>query len=592
MALDGIAVYSICNELNKKLLGGRIDKIYQPNNDEIIFSIRSIGSNFKALASANPSHPRVHITELQKENPQTPPIFCMVLRKYIAGGKIVGITQPAFERIVIIEVESFNEMGDKAVKKLIIEIMGKHSNIILVDENNKILDSIKRISLDKSSVRQVLPGKEYACPPSQDKENPLALSKAPFLAIAERKKGQKLQAILYQSYTGISPIMASEICVQAGLDPSDHGEACTPEQLDALYQAFVKVMTAVTNNAFGPEIIYDPKTGKIIDFTPFPMAVYQEYEKKAFYSISELLESFYSERDNAYHIAQKAHDMRRFVVSNIERCVKKKEIQLKTIADTADMELWKRKGELITANIYAVSKGQTMLKTTDFYEEGQPEIEIALDPTKTPSENAQKYFQKYNKAKRTLEALKTQVMQNNEELEYLEGVLVAIESATDAADLAEIRRELAEQGFLKRKETKGNKGNKPKKTKPHHYISSDGYHIYVGKSSTQNDELTLHFAEPADIWMHTKNIPGSHVIIKTEGAAALPDATLLAGANLAVYYSKAKASSNVPVDYTQRRNVKKPRGAKPGMVIYEQNKTAYITVSEQLINSLEKKEEK
>ena len=588
MALDGIAVASIVSELKTLLLGGRIDKIHQPQKDEILFSVRSIGSNFKVLMSANSSHPRLHITSVQKDNPMNPPMFCMVLRKYIAGGKIVGITQPNFERIVNIEIESINEMGDKAIKKLIIEIMGKHSNIILVDENNKILDSIKRISHDTSSVREVLPGKEYFLPPSQNKLNPLNLNKEEFISLALNKQGQNIQSFIYKNYTGISPIMASEICFRASLDPTSITSEISMKDLENLYVYFSDIINDIKNDKYSSEIIYDPKTRRIVEFSPIEMYQYSSFEKKSISSPSETLESFYSQRDNSYHVQQKAHDMRRLVISNIERCVKKKDIQLKTLDDIKDKEVWKMKGELLTSNIYAVQKGMTSFTTINFYDEQMPEITIALDPTLTPVENAQKYFNKYNKAKRTQTALGPQIKQNEEELEYLEGVLVAIESATDEMDLNEIRDELAEEGFMKKRKQPFGKMQKQKKSKPMHYISSDGYHIYVGKSNIQNDELTLKFAEPTDIWLHTKNIPGSHVIVKTNGENTLPDQTLLEASNLAAFNSKGKNSSNVAVDYTQRKNVKKPKGAKPGMVIYEQNKTVHINPSELIINSLEK----
>lgn len=586
MALDGIAVSNLIYELKDRLLGGRIDKIYQPNTDELILSFRSIGANFKLLLSANSSHPRLHITSLQKENPMTPPMFCMVMRKYAAGGKLIGISQPDFERIVVLEIESMNEMGDKTAKKLIIEIMGKHSNIILTDENDKILDSIKHISHEKSSVREVLPGRTYVLPPSQEKKNPLFAQKDFFMEQARQKPGVKLQSFLYLNYTGISPIMASEICFRAGLDPSSACQEISDENFNNLYNSMEALFQDVKQNSFSPEIIYDSDTNKIIDFSPVPMTQFQYQTKKNYNSISQLLEEFYSEKDNSYHIAQKAHDMRRLVTSNIERCVRKKELQLKTLKDIENKDIWKLKGELITANIYAIEKGQTSLKALNFYEEEQPEIEIALEATKTPSENAQKYFNKYNKAKRTMVALSLQKKQNDEELDYLENVLVSIETATEDSDLAEIREELAEQGFVKKK--KYNKGKQPKqkKTTPHHFISSDGYDIYVGKSNTQNDELTLHIAQNNDIWLHTKNIPGSHVIIKMKDSQPLPEQTLLEAANLAVFHSKAKNSSNVPVDYTPRKNVKKPRGAKPGMVIYEQNKTVTITVNDRIIHTI------
>lgn len=586
MALDGITTAAIVHELKTNLIGGRIDKIHQPVSDEIRFTVRGIGVVHKILASANSSTPRIHITQTSKENPMTAPLFCMVLRKHIGGGKIVDICQPEFERIIIIKIESTNEMGDLTTKNLILEIMGKHSNLILTDESGRILDSIKRISHEKSSVREVLPGKDYVYPPSQNKKNPLVAIQSDFLFSLHLQEGQKLQEFLYKTYTGISPIMAGEICFRAALEPSNSFQQTTTEEGERLFAAFEKVMAEVKQANFTPNIYYHPNSNRVLDFSVLEMAEFHALDHKTFPSVSSLLEGFYQERDHAYHIRQKAHDMRRLVVSNIERCVKKKEIQLKTRKEVADMEIWRKKGELLTANIYAIPQGVTTYRTIDFYDENMGEIDITLDPTKTPSENAQKYFSRYNKAKRTLAALEVQEKQNNEELLYLESVLNAIESASDDADLSEIRTELAESGFVRRQAPK--KGApRPKKAKPLHFISSDGYDIFVGKSNLQNDELTLRTADSNDLWLHTKDIPGSHVIIKTNGTGTASDATLEEAANLAAHFSKAKNSSMVPVDYTLRKNVKKPNGAKPGMVIYLTNRTIYVTPDESKVKEME-----
>ena len=549
MALDGITISSITAELNQKLIGGRIDKIYQPLSDEIIFTVRSIGENYKVLISANSSHPRMHITQIQKDNPM-------------------------------------NELGDITAKKLILEMMGKHSNFIVTDENNKILDAIKRVSHDKSSVREVLPGKEYTAPPSQNKANPLSCTKEHLLEQLQKQPGAKVQEVLYKSYTGISPIFASEICFRAGIAPSYFCEQLTEQEKETIFTVFCDVLAQIKQQQFCYSIYYEADKNKLLDFSVLDMKQFAAFPKQEYQSISVLLEQFYAEKDNLYHVRQKSHDMRRILVSNIERCVKKKEIQKKTEKDVAAKDSWKIKGELLTANIYAIPKGITTFRTVNFYDTELKEIEIAIDPTKTPAENAQKYFSKYNKAKRTLAALAIQKKQNEEELAYLESILNALEAAKEEADLDEIRMELAEQGYMKRKTAKKNKSQKSKKTKPLHYISSDGFDIYVGKSNIQNDELTLHTAQSNDIWLHTKDIAGSHVIIKTNGID-VPDSTLLEAANISAYFSKGKNSSHVPVDYTLKKYVKKPNGAKPGMVIYERNKTIYITPDEKNIKKLE-----
>ena len=589
MALDGTVTAAIVSELTKELAGGRIDKIYQPQKDEILLTVRKERETKRVLLSANPSHPRIHITWQQKENPISAPMFCMVLRKHIGGGKIVSLLQPNFERIIMMEIQASNEMGDMGIKKLIIEIMGKHSNIILQNEDGGILDAIKHISHEKSSVREVLPGKMYVLPPAQGKQNPMNLEKDSLRQLLEEKKGLKLQSALYQSFTGISPMLASEICFRAQVDPAGFSPQLDEDSFCRLFQRFADVVRQMKEQEFFPKLYYDPKTKRLIECSVVDMTQYASMEQENLPSVSQMLEKFYTEKDNAYHIQQKAHDMRRQVLSNIERCVKKKEIQEKTVRETKDMGLWKIYGELITANIYAIQKGQTLFQTVNFYDETMPEISIPLDPNKTPAENAQKYFSRYNKAKRTLLALEGQMKQNQEQLTYLEGVLVSIENATEAGDLEEIRAELQEEGFLKKKKEKKNGNAKIKKAKPLHFISSDGYDIYVGKSNLQNDFLTLQFAKSEDMWMHTKNIPGSHVIIPWKNQP-YPEQTLIEGANLAAFFSKARNSSQVPVDYTPRKYVKKPAKAKPGMVIYTQNRTIFITPEESLINQLKQRD--
>ncbi len=584
MALDGTVVSNIINELKAKLLGGRIDKIYQPENDEIIISLRSLGKAYKILITANASQPRLHLTEKNKQNPPQPPLFCMVLRKYLTSGKIIDITQPEFERIINIHIESINELGDYSEKKLIVEIMGKHSNIILVDENGVILDAIKHISHEKSSVREVLPGKKYCSPPS-GKINTMLLNEENFLLSVKNNPVKKLQNLIYESYNGISPFLACEICFRAGLDASDNVAETSPLNLKKLYESFKSIVEKIKNNNFSPEAIYSEKN-KIIDFSAIEIKQYNSYKKQKFASISDLLEFFYAEKDLIYRINQKSQDLKKVITNNIERCVKKKDIQIKTLKSVSDRDKLRLYGELITANIYAVPNGANSFTTQNFYDENLKDITIPLDPLLTPSENAQKYFKRYNKEKRTFSALQIQIKQNDEELEYLEGLLTSLQTSSDEQDIKEIRQELYEQGFIKKlKHQKGK--TKPVKSTPLHYISSDGFNIYIGKNNHQNDELTLKFAKNNDIWLHTKKIPGSHVIIVTEGKN-VPEATLNEAALLAAFYSKGKNSTLVPVDYTLKKFVKKPSGAKPGMVIYETNKTAYITPSEEKVGKIKK----
>lgn len=585
MAFDGITISALISEIKDKITGGRIDKIYQPEGDEIILGIRSFGKAYKLLLTANPSNPKFHFTKENRDNPLNPPLFCMVMRKHLQSGKIIAVDQPNFDRIVNIYVESMNEMGDYSVKKLILEIMGRHSNIILTDENNIILDCIKHITHDKSSVREVLPGREYIMPPAQDKINTMDLNRDNFNTAFNSSLTKKCQSMIYQSYTGISPVISSEICIRASIDPSDYCELLNNSQIDSLYNAFSKTVADIKAEKFNPQLIIND-ADKIIDFSPLNMTQFSGFTFRYYDSMSELIEDFYRTRDFSYRMNQKTQDLKKLISQNIERCVRKKEIQQKTLKDIENREELRLYGELITANIYSIKEGMTKAELINFYSENSETITIPLDSDKTPAENAQKYFKAYNKAKRTYEALQEQIKSNNEELLYLEGVLTSVSNCTDEQDIKEIRRELRDNGYIKK--SKGdNKKAQNKRAKPLRFISSDGYDIFVGKNNYQNDELTLKIARPRDMWFHTKNIPGSHVIVIYKGED-FPDTTLTEAAQLAAYYSKAQGSSMVPVDYTEKRNVKKPNGAKPGMVIYETNKTAYVNADEEIINKLKK----
>lgn len=582
MAFDGITVSAIKAEIEDKILGGRIDKVYQPEKDEIILGIRSMGQAYKLLLTSNASNPKFHFTQTNPSNPMTPPLFCMVMRKHLQSGKIIKIEQPDFDRILNIYVESLNELGDYSVKKLVLEIMGRHSNIILTDENNTILDCIKHIGHDTSSVREVLPGREYTLPPSQGKINTLELDNNNFNEVLENNPSFEIQSVIYKNYTGISPIAASEICYRANVNGSTPVEALTDIQKEIVFNKFAGLVEDIKANRFYPESITNEK-GKTIDFSPIEMTQFNGLEIKKYTSISELIESFYANRDFAYRIGQKTQDLRKLITQNIERCIRKKDIQMQTLRSIKNRDELRLKGELLTANIYSIKKGMTTVELPNYYSENQELAAIELDSNKTPSENAQKYYKAYNKAKRTFEALKDQIKSNDEELAYLESVLTSVNNCTDEQDVKEIRRELREEGYVKK--VKNQKDKSKKHSVPLHFISQDGFDIYVGKNNIQNDELTLKFARPRDIWMHTKNIPGSHVIIVANGQT-IPDTTLNEGAMLSAFYSKAKNSSKVPVDYTEKKNVKKPNGSKPGFVIYETNKTAYITTSEEEIKKI------
>jgi len=568
MALDGIAISAIAAEF-EVLIGGRVDKVYMPERDEIVVAVRSRGNNYKLLLTSS-THPRTHFISQAKENPMQPPLFCMVLRKHLGGGRVLDVAQPNFERILEIHVESPDEMGDMSVKRLIIEIMGKHSNVILAC-GDRIIDSTKRVNREISSVREVLPDGVYERPPSGVKDNPTRLEYAGFSARVKASPGFMLQNIIYGGYSGISPIMATEICTRAGIGAEEFGGSIGDADIERIYSAFKSLMFEVGACRFAPEIIFDTKNAPK-DFSAIGMSCYDSYKKMQFDSMSALLEHFYVTKDKTYRMSQKTADLRKLVKQASERAVRKKEAHIRTLRDIQDRDTLKLWGELLLANVYAIKQGMTAFTAQNYYDGS--EIEIPLDPLLSPAENAQRYFRMYNKQKRTYTAVCEQMRQTDVEMEYLEGVLTSLNLCADEADVEEVREELANQGVVKKRRARA--GQQKKSSKPLSFVSADGFEIFVGKNNRQNDELTLKFAESRDIWFHTKNIPGSHVIVRTKGDTP-PESTLNEAANLAAYYSKARNGSHVPVDYTERRNVKKPSGAKPGMVIYDNYKTAYIT---------------
>ncbi|MCL2399756.1 MAG: NFACT family protein [Defluviitaleaceae bacterium] len=591
MPLDGIVLSSVVHELSTSLTGGRVDKVQQPEPDEILLAVRCKGQNYKLLLTTNANSPRIHLTALSKSNPDQAPMFCMLLRKHLGGGRIKDIIQPAYERIVEIHVESPNEMGDMSIKRLIIEIMGKHSNIMLVDATGMIMDSIRHIPEELSSVREIMPGRSYILPPSQGKVSPTPIDSNYFMSLFEFKKeepnpnkGKKAQQIIYQSYNGISPVMGSEICLRANVSPDSFGEALESLDCSHLLSEFTSLYSDIENKIYHCHMYEENnKIGKSKrDISAVPMTLYSSWTKSELYdSPSKMLEFFYKKQDSSYRLSQKTADLRKLITMHIERCRRKTQIYEETLYEIENRDQLKHYGELITSYIYNIPAGADRVKLPDFYSDGQ-EIEISLDPTLSPSDNAQYYFKRYNKAKRTFAALQEQIETNKNELAYLDSVLACIGTVTDETDIDDIRTELVEEGFLKKKQQKGKgkKGLAKQKSKPLQYLSAEGFSIYVGKNNTQNDELTLRFARENDIWLHTKDIAGSHVIIQGNGKD-IPEATIIEGAMLAAYYSKGRQSSQVPVNYTKKKHVRKPKGSKPGFVIYDNHKTLYVTPSEE-----------
>ncbi|MBO5059678.1 MAG: NFACT family protein [Clostridia bacterium] len=571
MAFDTICVKKTVLELTSLLSGGRVDKIHQPEKDEIMLVVRTFSGAYKLVLSASANNARVHFSDTSKENPKTPPMFCMLLRKHLSGGKITKISQPDFERIIEIDIESYNELGDLTTKHLICEIMGKNSNIILCTDDYRIIDSIKHVDFTLSSVRQILPGGTYSSPPAQDKAAILS-DDIKNVSLDFSQDGVRPDKVIMSAVSGISPVTAREIVYTA---TGSLGLVCG-ELSDADKRSILNTLLDFAENIqFKPCIIFDEQD-KPIDFSATEILQYGgNYRVEYFSSMSEVVCSFYSQRDLKERMRQKSADLIKLLSNHLERCSKKLVIQKKTLQDAENKERYKIYGDLVTANLYQLSDGQSSAKVSNYYEDGCPEIEIELSPALSPAKNAQRYYKLYSKLKNAEVEVKKQLAATLEDIEYLESTLSAVENSTSEADLNAIRAELGELGYIKRQK-KGKKDTKVQ-AKPMHFVSSDGFDIYVGKNNTQNDYLTLKFANSQDIWFHTKKIHGSHTIIKLGVDKDVPKTTMLEAAQLAAYYSKARESSQVPVDYTQVKNVKKPNGAKPGMVIYDNYNTVYVT---------------
>ncbi len=562
MAFDGIVIANLVKELNEHILNGRISKIGQPENDELLLTIKGNSGQMRLLLSASASLPLIYLTKTNKPSPMTAPNFCMLLRKHIANGRITKITQPHMERIINFEIEHLNELGDLCHKRLIIEIMGKHSNIIFCNEDGKIIDSIKHIPAQVSSVREVLPGRMYFIPETQEKYNPLETSEEEFFNKVFSKP-QNLAKSIYTTYTGISPVIASELCHRAGLEGERPTAAVTSEEGLHLYHHFDWLMEDIREGRFSPNII---KNGKEpIEFAAVSLTQYAEMDVTDYDDISQVLETFYADKDIYTRIRQKSVDLRKVVNTVLERSRKKYDLQLKQLKDTDKRDKYKVYGELINTYGYGLAEGAGSLTALNYYT--NEEITIPLDTQLTPLENAQKYFDRYNKLKRTYEALTELIKETREEMEHLESISTSLDIAVSEEDLTQIKQELTQFGYIKKKQS----GKKEKiKSKPFHYLSSDGFHIYIGKNNFQNDELTFKFASGNDWWFHAKGIPGSHVVVKTNGEE-LPDRAFEEAGRLAAYYSKGRQNDKVEIDYLEKKNVKKPNGSKPGFVVYYTN---------------------
>ncbi|WZL74777.1 NFACT RNA binding domain-containing protein [Clostridiaceae bacterium 35-E11] len=593
MPFDGMVVSAIAHELQQKILHAKIEKIYQPESDEINILMRCFGKKYKLLLSASSNHPRIHFTEIDKTNPQSPPMFCMLMRKYLVGGKIVAIQQKDFERIIMIDIESHDELGYSTIKQLIIEIMGKHSNIILIDKShNKILDSIKRISGDINRYREILPGRNYIFPPTHDKKNPLHIVFEEFISLINNAtSATPIYKGIYTTLQGISPLCAREICYHAKVNSDTPISNLCEEDYKTIWSSLKSLLAHTLSGTFSPNIIVSKNDHQVLDFYTTIIHLYKPiYTFLFFDSISDVLEQYYLKRDVSDRLKQKSTDLRKFVTHTINKLYKKYQKLQEEWITAEQSQKYRIYGELLTANLHSIKKGDSEIEVINFYDEHGRTICIPLDIQLTPAQNAQKYFKKYTKAKNALRELQRQLQETKEEIHYFENLLHTIENAAYLEDIEEIRSELVEEGYLRKRKTTSSQKKKVQ-SKPLSFISSDGFNILVGKNNKQNDMLTLKIAAKKDLWFHTKDIPGSHVVIVSNNKP-IPDQTILEAAEIAAFYSKAKQSSNVPVDYTEVKNVKKPSSAKPGMVIYENQKTLYITPRHDITTILDKNKSK
>ena len=568
MAFDGITIASIVREMKNQIEGGRIYKIAQPEKDELLLTIKNNGGQVRVIMSADASLPLLYLTQENKTSPMTAPNFCMLLRKHLQNARIVAVNQPmGLERIVKLQLEHLNELGDLCTKYLVIELMGKHSNIIFYDDQNVIIDSIKHISGMVSSVREVLPGREYFIPNTQDKEDPLTASKEEMHRVLTAVSRPVFKAI-YGSFTGISPCIAQEICYRAVVDADKPSGELTEAEMDAVCSIFLQIMKDVKEGSFVPNVVYE--NNQPAEYAAVRLTSYADDKVVLYDSMSELIEHYYAEKNIVTRIRQRSVDLRRVVQTAMERNVKKYDLQVKQLEDTQKREKYRIYGELLNTYGYGAAEGAKSLEALNYYTNEM--ITIPLDPTLTAGENAKKYFDKYQKLKRTYEALTTLTQETKEEIEHLASISTALDIAQKEEDLVQIKEELIESGYIRRKG-----GTKRVKitSKPFHYISSDGFDIYVGKNNYQNEELTFKFATGNDWWFHAKGMPGSHVIVKTNGAEMTDRAYEEAG-RLAAYYSQAKGQEKIEIDYTQKKNVKKPNGSKPGFVVYYTNYSLVI----------------
>ncbi|MBR0086124.1 MAG: NFACT family protein [Lachnospiraceae bacterium] len=569
MAFDGIFAKALVSELSRVLTDARITKIQQPEKEELLltFKTREYGQK-RLLMSGSASLPLLYFTEETKASPLSAPNFCMLLRKHVGSGRIVSVTQPGLERIIDFTIEHTDELGDLKEKHLICEIMGKYSNIIFTDGSFMILDAIRHVPPTVSSVRTVLPGRNWFIPETQNKLD--FLTETPEHFRENLKDNDTVLTCFTDHYTGLYRQTLAEFLSDRPLDADKYISACTEADLEALTEAFLDLQKILLTDAFSPEAAYRKNMPEA--FSALPLLTYREdpehYTVISFDSPSALLYTYYRDRNLSVNMKQRSYDTRKTAQTLLERAVKKLDLQNRQLEDAEKRERFRRYGELLNAYSYTLRGGGTSITLPDYMDDDR-EIEIPLDPDLSLADNAKAYFEKYGKMKRTFEALSVQVEETRQEIDHLSSILQSIDMAEDQEVLKQIREEMADAGFLKK--TASQKGRRERiHSKPYHYRSSDGFDIYVGKNNLQNEWLTFKFADKDDIWMHAKNMPGSHVIIRKMGQE-IPDRTYEEAASLAAYYSAGRNAEKVEVDYVEKKQLRKPNNGAPGFVVYYTN---------------------
>lgn len=564
MSFDGIFTHAMVDELRYALSNGRVSKVHQPYKNEIILVIRANGKNHKLLLSAHPSYARIQLTEIPYENPSAPPNFCMVMRKHLEGAVLENIQQVGNDRMIHFTFKSRDELGDVQNIMLIVELMGRHSNLFLVEQDTqRIMDTIKHVPASQNTYRAVMPGATYVTPPHQDKLNPFETTNAALIEVLENPVELSLTKKFQQTYQGIGSDTASELVYRS------------EEQLDKLPEVLQSFIETIRQGKIAPTLT---QVKKKTFFTPLPYLSLAG-ESESYPTLSTLLDQYYQSKAEKDRVQQQGADLIHVVQTELQRNVKKLKKLEKTMDETELADDYRIRGELLTAYLHELHKGQTKVTLANFYDDDRP-VTIALNPRSTPSQNAQKYFSKYQKLKNAIIFVTEQIRLTNEEIAYLDSVSTQLELATPK-DIAEIKEELIQQGYLKKKTKK--KQKRQKASAPDKYVSSDGDSILVGKNNLQNDQLTLKTARKSDIWLHTKNIPGSHVIIQSNDPS---ETTILEAANIAAYFSKSQLSASVPVDVVEVKKIRKPNGAKPGFVIYEGQRTVFVTPDKALVDKL------